>query len=386
MNDVREPELIDAPALGRALLAWFDRHARDLPWRRNPDLYRTWISEMMLQQTTVAAVVPFWERFTARFPDVEALAAAEEAEVLVLWSGLGYYRRARMLHAAARQIVSACGGRLPTDRDGWADLPGVGDYAAGAIASIGLGEAVPALDANARRVLVRWAAAAPETAAAWTGTRLRSLGAGLVPADRPGAWNEALMELGATVCRARDPRCSECPVAQWCRAGRAGTAAQVPAPVARTAALPVVLSMALVRRGADLLLLPPGCGPVLAPPAWGEPARADLGGLHRGLWGLPTTPWYRPSAEAAAWQQEQLAGWRRWAGPALAGPPAVAGCVSHAITRYRLTVTVVAVTIAAAADPPSSAGSGAIWTRLPTHRPLSKLVRKVVAVESHPSG
>lgn len=386
MTEVREPDLIDAQAMGRALLDWFDRHARDLPWRRNPDLYRTWISEMMLQQTTVAAVVPFWERFIARFPDVQALAAADEAEVLALWSGLGYYRRARMLHAAARRIVGVGGGRLPADRDGWADLPGVGEYAAGAIASIGLGEAVPALDANARRVLVRWAAAGPETAAAWSGTRLRSLAAGLVPADRPGAWNEALMELGATVCRARDPRCRDCPVARWCRAGRAGTAALVPAPAARTAAQPVVLSMALVRRGDELLLLPPGCGPVPAPSAWGEPARADLGGLHRGLWGLPTTPWYRPPADDQAWQQEQLDHWRCWIGPALAVPPTCAGRVSHAITRYRLAVTVVAMTLTGAAEPPSAGVAGAIWTRLPTHRPLSKLVRKVVAVESHPSG
>ncbi|MBE0564675.1 MAG: A/G-specific adenine glycosylase, partial [Krumholzibacteria bacterium] len=120
---------------------------------------------MMLQQTTVATVVPYWERFLARFPDVAALAAADEAEVLSLWSGLGYYRRARMLHAAARLLVDRQAGRLPADHAGWAALPGVGDYAAGAIASIGLGERVPALDANARRVLVRWCAADPVAAA-----------------------------------------------------------------------------------------------------------------------------------------------------------------------------------------------------------------------------
>ena len=351
MSAASDLDLIDAPALGRALLAWFDRHARDLPWRREPDLYRTWISEMMLQQTTVAAVIPFWERFTRRFPDVEALAAADEAEVLALWSGLGYYRRARMLHAAARRIVSAHGGRLPTDRDGWVALPGVGDYAAGAIASIGLGEAVPALDANARRVLVRWAAADARAAAAWTPARLRTLGAALVPAARPGAWNEAVMELGATVCRARDPQCPRCPVGAWCRAGLAGTAAQVPPPAARTAPQPVVLSMAVVRRGDRLLLLPPGSAPVLAPAAWGEPARADLGGLHRGLWGLPTTAWYRPPVEAGAWQRDLLERWAHWAGPTRAAPPVVAGQVRHAITRFRLAVTVVAVSLDPAADP-----------------------------------
>lgn len=386
MTAAPDLDLIDAPAAGRALLAWFDRHARDLPWRREPDLYRTWISEMMLQQTTVAAVIPFWERFTARFPDVEALAAADEAEVLALWSGLGYYRRARMLHAAARQIVAAQGGRLPTDRAGWVALPGVGDYAAGAIASIGLGEAVPALDANARRVLVRWAAADPLAAAAWTPARLRALGAVLVPAARPGAWNEAVMELGATVCRARDPHCPACPVGAWCRAGLAGTAAQVPPPVVRTTALPVALSMAVVRRGDQLLLLPPGSGPVLSPAAWGEPARADLGGLHRGLWGLPTTPWYPSPADAAARQEDSLDRWRCWAGPTLVGAPVVAGRVSHAITRFRLSVTVVAMALDPASDPLPADCPGAIWATLPTPRPLSKLVRKVVARESHPSG
>ena len=143
-------------AMRRDLLAWYDAEARRLPWRERPSLYGTWISEIMLQQTTVATVIPYWERFMARLPDVGALAAADESEVLTLWSGLGYYRRARSLHQAARQIAADHAGRLPTDAVGWRALPGVGDYTAGAVASIGAGERVPAVDANARRVLTRW--------------------------------------------------------------------------------------------------------------------------------------------------------------------------------------------------------------------------------------
>ncbi len=145
--------------LRRSVLAWYDARRRDLPWRRDPTLYGIWISEMMLQQTTVAAVVPYWQRFVARFPDVAVLAAATEPEVLEHWSGLGYYRRAQHLHAAARAVVANHGGRLPLSVEGWRALPGVGPYAAGAIASIGLGLPVPAVDANVRRVITRWVAA-----------------------------------------------------------------------------------------------------------------------------------------------------------------------------------------------------------------------------------
>lgn len=369
------------------LLDWFDACRRDLPWRRHRTLYGTWIAEMMLQQTTVAAVVPYWERFLARFPDVAALARADEAEVLALWSGLGYYRRARLLHAAARRVMEDRAGGLPRDHAAWRALPGVGDYAGGAIASMGLGEAVPAVDANARRVLLRWVAADPRAAAAWGPARLRGLAADLVPADRPGDWNEALMELGATVCKAREPACGECPVAAWCSAGRAGAAHLVPPPPARTAALPVAVSMAVVRRGDALLLLPPARGPVaVACAAWGAPVRADLAGLHRGLWGLPSTAWFAAPADVAAWRRQAAAAWTAWTGSRRRGEVRDAGLVRHAITRYRLAVAVVTVAVDGAADAVELGGEGAVWSALPGPRPLSKLVRKVVARESHGSG
>lgn len=374
-----------APAVP-VLLAWFDAAGRDLPWRRRRTLYGTWISEMMLQQTTVATVVPYWERFLARFPDVAALAAADEAEVLSLWSGLGYYRRARMLHAAARLLVDRQAGRLPADHAGWAALPGVGDYAAGAIASIGLGERVPALDANARRVLVRWCAADPVAAAGMGQSALRELGSALVPARRPGAWNEALMELGAIVCRARDPRCGACPVAAWCRAGRAGRAADVPPTRPRPAVLPVRVSVAVVRCCGQVLLLRPGSAAVPAPAAWGQPAREDLAGLHRGLWGLPSTAWFPAAAEPGPGPGFALDLWRRWAGSALVRPPVAAGRIAHGITRFRLAVEVVAMELRAGTDAGAPGGADAVWSPWPPIHPVSKLVRKVVARESHGSG
>ena len=212
------------------LLDWFDDHQRELPWRQNRSLYGTWISEVMLQQTTVAVVVPYWEKFLTAFPDVAALAAATEEDVLSHWSGLGYYRRAHQLHAAARMVVADLGGALPRDREGWRALPGIGPYASGAIASIGLGERVPAIDANSRRVLSRWLVSDPAAAVKLQPAHLELTGGTLVDEARPGDWNEALMELGALVCRAADPRCQVCPIGGLCRAGVAGTAGRIPSP------------------------------------------------------------------------------------------------------------------------------------------------------------
>ncbi len=217
----------DIDARRRALLAWYDAHARDLPWRRRPSLYGTWVSEIMLQQTTVTTVTPRWPDFLARFPDVQALAAAPEAEVLAMWSGLGYYRRARNLHAAARAIVAA-GGGLPRTLAGWRALPGIGDYAAGAIASIGLGLAHAAVDANVRRVLTRWACRSGPEAATLGPRDLQRLAQQHLDVQRPGDWNQALMDLGAEVCRSDQPRCPGCPVASWCAAALAAATDEVP--------------------------------------------------------------------------------------------------------------------------------------------------------------
>jgi A/G-specific adenine glycosylase len=192
------------------LLAWYDAHARDLPWRESRNPYRVWVSEIMLQQTRVAAVVEHYHEFLRRFPTVNKLAAAREASVLAAWSGLGYYRRARMLHAAAKVVARERGGRFPENSAEWRTLPGVGRYTAAAIASIALREAVAVVDGNVERVLQRI------TGKVTSGERIWQLAESLLDRNRPGDFNQAMMELGATVCTPRSPACLTCPLGELC--------------------------------------------------------------------------------------------------------------------------------------------------------------------------
>ncbi|MGA9557222.1 MAG: A/G-specific adenine glycosylase [Terriglobales bacterium] len=194
----------------RALLGWYDRQRRDLPWRRTRDPYSIWLSEIMLQQTRVTAVLEHYRIFLERFPNIEALAAASEDEVLALWSGLGYYRRARMLHKCAREIVMRHGGRFPETAAELRELPGIGRYTAAAIASIAFGEAVAVVDGNVERVLERVGGGNLTAAENWEWAQE------LLSNVRPGDFNQAMMELGATVCLPREPRCEACPVGAWC--------------------------------------------------------------------------------------------------------------------------------------------------------------------------
>ncbi len=196
--------------LRRALLAWYDENRRDLPWRSDTDPYRVWVSEIMLQQTRVAAVLERYSRFMRRFPTVRTLAAAREASVLALWSGLGYYHRARRLHQAARLIARERKGIFPHTAEGWRTLPGIGRYTAAAIASIAFGEAVAVVDGNVERVLERVFGGVEGREDAWQ--RAESL----LDPERPGDFNQAMMELGATVCTPRIPQCPTCPLRVWC--------------------------------------------------------------------------------------------------------------------------------------------------------------------------
>lgn len=197
----------------RLLLAWFDAYARDLPWRHNANPYAIWVSEIMLQQTRVNAVLDHYARFMVRFPTVEALAQAEEPAVLAIWSGLGYYRRARMLHKAAKVVADELAGAMPETAEHLRKLPGIGEYTSAAIASIAFGEPVAAVDGNVERVVLRL-----------TGTELPANGRGvreaagsLLDRSRPGDFNQAMMELGAMICLPKNPRCLECPVQALCR-------------------------------------------------------------------------------------------------------------------------------------------------------------------------
>ena len=369
--------------LRRALLAWYRSHQRPLPWRERPSLYGIWISEIMLQQTVVAVVVPFWERFLARWPDVITLAAASEEEVLALWSGLGYYRRARRLHRAAREIATQRGGVLPRSREAWLTLPGVGRYTAGAIASIGLGERVAAVDANARRVVSRWLFADPDLAGSCSAARLETLATDLVDPARPGDWNQAVMDLGATRCRARQIDCSGCPVALSCRAGRAGTALQIPPHRAAPPVVTVATSSLVWQEGNCVVLLAPGSAPPVRAAGLGRPLRTDFSGLHPGLWSLPGAPWYRERGGAVRRALAFRRAWQRWLrlrgrlGEALV----LTGVVRHAITHHRLAIQVVRVAgILGCGDLNLPPGARLVGTEQLGTLPMSSLTRKCLAV------
>jgi len=196
----------------RLLLAWYDENARDLPWRNDHDPYRVWVSEIMLQQTRVAAVIEHYQEFLQRFPTVEKLAAAREASVLAAWSGLGYYRRARMLNAAAKIVARERSGEFPKTSAEWRELPGIGRYTAAAIASIAFAEAVAVVDGNVERVLQRFYAKRLAKDEFWSEAE------SLLDHQRPGDFNQAMMELGATVCTPKAPACLTCPVVQLCSA------------------------------------------------------------------------------------------------------------------------------------------------------------------------
>ncbi len=255
-----------------ALLTWYDRRQRRLPWRKNRDPYRIWVSEIMLQQTQVKTVIPYFEEFLGRFPDVEALAAANLDEVLARWSGLGYYRRARQLHAAARQIVES--GEFPATSSELQTLPGIGPYTAAAVASMAFGESIPVLDGNVERVLSRRLGLDEDPKKAAARKRLLEAGGRLLDASRPGDSNQALMDLGATICRPKRPDCRSCPLARGCQARATGDPERFPPPRRRRKIEHLELAVALVRQRPRILLF----------------RRPEDSGLLAGLWELPNVP------------------------------------------------------------------------------------------------
>ena len=295
------------------LLTWFDRHRRDLPWRRTLDPYAIWLSEVMLQQTRVEVVVSYYARFLDRFPTVQQLAAAPVEEVLALWSGLGYYRRARQLHAAAQRIAAG-GGGFPRTLEGLRALPGIGDYTAAAVASMAFGVVTPVLDGNVERVLARWLALgeSPKTSPA----RRRLLGAAetLLDSRRPGDSNQALMELGATLCTPRSPKCLLCPISAGCLAAGQGNPEEYPQPRTKRAVEKRRLLVAVVENAHGVLLF----------------RRPDDSELLAGTWELP---WVEEEEREAAAALAARYGGRWRLGPLLAE-------VRHGITFRDLAVAV----------------------------------------------
>ncbi len=275
----RDGESSKTAGLRVQLLEWYARNRRDLPWRSTRDPYAVWVSEIMLQQTRVAAVVERYKEFLARFPTLAALAAAPEEDVLALWSGLGYYRRARMMHKAAQYVAEHCQGKLPAASEELRKLPGIGAYTSAAIASIAHGERVAAVDGNVERVLCRlegW-----EGSGAAVKRKVESLAARLVDPAQPGDFNQALMELGATVCLSRNPQCPVCPLVSHCKTRGEHKTEPRPRMVSREAAC------ALAIRGSEdepevLLEQRPALLTVM-PGLWELPALLDLNVPEREL-------------------------------------------------------------------------------------------------------
>lgn len=319
-------------AIGRALLAWYDRHARRMPWRvspadrqagHQPDPYRVWLSEVMLQQTTVAAVTGYFTRFIARWPTVADLAAAPDQAVMAEWAGLGYYARARNLLKCARAVVSDCGGRFPDDLPGLLALPGIGPYTAAAVAAIAFDRPAAVVDGNVERVVARlYAVQTPLPAAK---AELRALAARLTPATRPGDHAQAMMDLGATICTPRNPACALCPLTGACAARIAGCAADLPRRAAKPAK-PRRRGIAYVARRTDGAILLE-----LRPPH----------GLLGGMLGFPCSDW-GPDDPAPA--PPLAADWAR-----------LEGEVQHTFTHFHLSLTVMAATVPQGANPEKGA-------------------------------
>src|ERR1700730_10545855 len=240
------PESRDLAEIRKRLLGWFHKYRRELPWRLNKDPYRIWLSEIMLQQTRVAAVIPYYERFLERFPNIRVLAEAPEEEVLRLWSGLGYYSRARNLQRAAQQIVAKHGGVFPRAEKDALALPGIGSYTAAAILSIAYGAKHAVLDGNVARVLARIFAVQGDLRDAKRWQSLQKSADSLLAPKSPSDWNQAMMELGATLCAPQSPQCLLCPVTEFCQARKRGLADSIPARRKKRATENIVLAAAVL--------------------------------------------------------------------------------------------------------------------------------------------
>ena len=265
------PEGLDIPAFREALLTWYAEAQRDLPWRREPSPYGTFLSEMMLQQTRVDTVIPYYKRFLEAFPDFRALGEAEEEAVLKAWEGLGYYSRARNLRKAAKLVTELYGGILPSDPELLGKLPGVGGYSRGSIASIAFGIPVPAVDGNVLRVLARVSGNPGDLGEAGVKKALTALAGELVSLEHPGDFNQGLMEIGALVCLPNGaPLCGACPLLPFCMAGREGLTGKIPPPKVKKALQEVPLTVLRIWQGESLLL-----------------RKRPSGGLLGGLYELP---------------------------------------------------------------------------------------------------
>lgn len=302
----------------RRLLAWYAKHARDLPWRRSRDPYRVWVSEVMLQQTQVDTVRPYFERFMAAFPDVAALAKADEQDVLRLWEGLGYYRRARSLHAAAKQVVADHAGQMPGDVATLLTLAGIGRYTAGAIVSIAYDKPAPILEANTIRLLTRLIAYDGEPTSTAGQKRLWAVAEELLPTKGCSTFNQALMELGALVCTPTTPRCEACPVEQLCRARAEGSVERLAPTTKKLKFTDSREAAVVVHKGATVLVRQCGAGERWA-----------------GLWDFPR---FAINAEGPLFAKNELRDKVLAQTGVTCDPGTLLTTIKHGVTRFRITL------------------------------------------------
>jgi A/G-specific adenine glycosylase len=328
---VTPPPRASVGPFAAALIDWHGRHGRhDLPWQRDRSAYRVWISEIMLQQTQVATVIPYYEKFMQRFPDVRALAAAPLDEVLHLWSGLGYYARARNLHRAAACIAGEHAGRFPRSFEAVARLPGIGRSTAGAILALSHGERFPILDGNVRRVLSRHFGIEGNALNRAVSQKLWDLSDDCTPTEHVDTYTQAIMDLGATVCIRRNPSCAACPVSQTCIARSTGRQHELPSPrPSRARRLRHVFMLAAMREDGGILL-----------------ERRPESGIWGGLWCLPE---FGTAAEAGDYARRTLLG--------SSAPPVPLAAVEHAFTHFDLVITPLLAHCSGSAGTPDPAQS-----------------------------
>ncbi|MFH0944693.1 MAG: A/G-specific adenine glycosylase [Planctomycetota bacterium] len=311
-------------SLSPQLLAWFDRHARDLPWRRSSDPWAILISEVMLQQTRAEVVTGYFPRFLKRFPTPDALAKSTDEELLSAWAGLGYYRRARNLREAARQIVEQHDGRVPAGFRAILSLPGVGRYTAGAVSSIAFGERQPVVDGNVARVLSRLFLVAGDFRSGGVARQLWELAGQLLDPKRPGDHNQALMELGALICLPRSPRCLQCPLTRRCQARKSARIEQYPTPRQARPTVPVRMAAVAIRKGRQIALV-----------------KRAKGGLMEGMFDLPAIE-IGPEEDARAplelWLKDRF-------GITIRGLEPI-GVIRHTVTHRRITANLFAAVLA----------------------------------------
>lgn len=367
----------DIEPLRAALLGWYDRAKRPLPWReRADDAYAVWVSEVMLQQTRVDTVLPYYDRFLQRFPSLGALAAATEDEVLAAWSGLGYYRRARMLHQGVREVVARYGGAVPRDPEQRLSLPGVGRYTAGALGSVCFGLEEPIVDGNVARILTRLFGVTTPLPERVTQARLWELAQRLVVGERPGDFNQSMMELGALVCTVKNPRCDECPARGVCVAREQGIVHELPLIPRKAPPRQATLVAVVATRGAEVAVL-----------------RGDQA-LFGGLFGLPMAPLDQDDLGADPGEdlEAKLAAARTalaTAGVAARLEPEPVGEIQHVLSHRRLRVVAFTATHARiigepvasstrllALGPDQELGGGSVG--------VAKLTKKILALTHGP--